>query len=228
MKLEQPRGWIWADFSGVGDADSSSSDEGSSDEAGAQSEDELPGPEPADALTEHDGNTSDFENAHPGAAATPLPTNSHDTPVFAPRAQHHRHHQQQQRQHQHQLRPFTSPTDATPTQRPHQRPPLQPIRAEPPPRKTRKAKMPVLRAHLVQIKILENHQNGKDTHLRGLQIFAKDTEGGKEARRAPSPMKVNGGGVVMKSGRGGGGGLATGMGMRGLGRSEWDVEGSIR
>ncbi|KAH7389777.1 anaphase-promoting complex, subunit 10/DOC domain-containing protein, partial [Pyrenochaeta sp. MPI-SDFR-AT-0127] len=31
--------------------------------------------------------------------------------------------------------------------------------------------MPVLRAHLVQIKILENHQNGKDTHLRGLQIF---------------------------------------------------------
>ncbi|KAF2828178.1 galactose-binding like protein, partial [Ophiobolus disseminans] len=31
--------------------------------------------------------------------------------------------------------------------------------------------MPVLRAHLVQIKILENHQNGKDTHLRGLQVF---------------------------------------------------------
>ncbi|KAH7128817.1 anaphase-promoting complex, subunit 10/DOC domain-containing protein, partial [Dendryphion nanum] len=32
-------------------------------------------------------------------------------------------------------------------------------------------KFPVLRAHLVQVKILENHQNGKDTHLRGLQIF---------------------------------------------------------
>jgi len=43
--------------------------------------------------------------------------------------------------------------------------------------------MPVLRAHLVQIKILENHQNGKDTHLRGLQIFARDNEQGgrKEA-----------------------------------------------
>lgn len=39
--------------------------------------------------------------------------------------------------------------------------------------------MPVLRAHLVQIKILENHQNGKDTHLRGLQIFARNDEGGR-------------------------------------------------
>jgi anaphase-promoting complex subunit 10 len=28
---------------------------------------------------------------------------------------------------------------------------------------------------LVQVKICENHQNGKDTHLRGLQIFARDT-----------------------------------------------------
>lgn len=35
-------------------------------------------------------------------------------------------------------------------------------------------KLPVLRAMLVQVKILENHQNGKDTHLRGLQIFARD------------------------------------------------------
>lgn len=39
--------------------------------------------------------------------------------------------------------------------------------------------MPVLRAHLVQIKILENHQNGKDTHLRGLQIFARNDEGSR-------------------------------------------------
>ncbi|EMC92248.1 hypothetical protein BAUCODRAFT_52405, partial [Baudoinia panamericana UAMH 10762] len=30
---------------------------------------------------------------------------------------------------------------------------------------------PVLRAFLVQVRILENHQNGKDTHLRGVQIF---------------------------------------------------------
>ena len=33
---------------------------------------------------------------------------------------------------------------------------------------------PVLRAFLVQVRIIENHQNGKDTHLRGLQIFAVD------------------------------------------------------
>lgn len=33
---------------------------------------------------------------------------------------------------------------------------------------------PVLRAFLVQVRILENHQNGKDTHLRGLQVFARD------------------------------------------------------
>lgn len=31
-----------------------------------------------------------------------------------------------------------------------------------------------LRAHLVQLKISENHQNGKDTHVRGLKIFARD------------------------------------------------------
>ncbi|KAF2083947.1 galactose-binding like protein, partial [Saccharata proteae CBS 121410] len=35
-------------------------------------------------------------------------------------------------------------------------------------------KFSILRAMLVQVRILENHQNGKDTHLRGLQIFAKD------------------------------------------------------
>jgi len=35
-------------------------------------------------------------------------------------------------------------------------------------------KMPVLRCMLVQVRICENHQNGKDTHLRGLQIFARD------------------------------------------------------
>lgn len=33
---------------------------------------------------------------------------------------------------------------------------------------------PVLRAFLVQVRILENHQNGKDTHLRAVQLFAKD------------------------------------------------------
>lgn len=36
------------------------------------------------------------------------------------------------------------------------------------------SKRPALRAFLVQVRILENHQNGKDTHLRAVQLFAKD------------------------------------------------------
>ena len=35
-----------------------------------------------------------------------------------------------------------------------------------------------LRAFVVQVKILENHQNGKDTHVRGVQIFARDERTG--------------------------------------------------
>ncbi len=31
-----------------------------------------------------------------------------------------------------------------------------------------------LRAFLVQVKIMENHQNGKDTHVRGLKVYARD------------------------------------------------------
>ena len=33
-----------------------------------------------------------------------------------------------------------------------------------------------LRAFIIQIRVLENHQNGKDTHVRGVQVFAKDDE----------------------------------------------------
>ena len=33
-----------------------------------------------------------------------------------------------------------------------------------------------LRAWILQIRILENHQNGKDTHVRGVQIFGRDEE----------------------------------------------------
>ncbi|KAL8778660.1 MAG: hypothetical protein Q9213_007308 [Squamulea squamosa] len=31
-----------------------------------------------------------------------------------------------------------------------------------------------LRCFLVEVRVLENHQNGKDTHVRGVQIFARD------------------------------------------------------
>lgn len=36
------------------------------------------------------------------------------------------------------------------------------------------AEPPALRCMLVQVRVCENHQNGKDTHLRGLQLFARD------------------------------------------------------
>lgn len=32
----------------------------------------------------------------------------------------------------------------------------------------------VLRCFVVQIRVCENHQNGKDTHVRGVQLFARD------------------------------------------------------
>ncbi|KAK1077825.1 hypothetical protein LTR33_007755 [Friedmanniomyces endolithicus] len=43
------------------------------------------------------------------------------------------------------------------------------------------SKRPVLRAFLLQVRILENHQNGKDTHLRGVRVFARDE--GQQPRR---------------------------------------------
>ena len=38
-------------------------------------------------------------------------------------------------------------------------------------------------SYVLQVQILENHQNGKDTHLRGIKIYAMDNEAG--ANRAP-------------------------------------------
>lgn len=38
----------------------------------------------------------------------------------------------------------------------------------------------VLKCWCLQVKVLENHQNGKDTHVRGVQIFAKDERVGGE------------------------------------------------
>ena len=32
---------------------------------------------------------------------------------------------------------------------------------------------------MVQVRVLENHQNGKDTHVRGVQIFAQDDKAKK-------------------------------------------------
>jgi anaphase-promoting complex subunit 10 len=34
----------------------------------------------------------------------------------------------------------------------------------------------VLKAMVIQMRVIENHQNGKDTHVRGFQVFARDDE----------------------------------------------------
>jgi len=41
----------------------------------------------------------------------------------------------------------------------------------------------VLRAMILQVRICENHQNGKDTHVRGFQVFAKDETVVKDMRK---------------------------------------------
>lgn len=48
----------------------------------------------------------------------------------------------------------------------------------------------VLKAMVVQVRICENHQNGKDTHVRGFQVFARDEAGGKTLRKTVKPKKA--------------------------------------
>ncbi|RAL16862.1 anaphase promoting complex subunit DOC1 [Aspergillus homomorphus CBS 101889] len=43
----------------------------------------------------------------------------------------------------------------------------------------------VLKAMVIQMRVIENHQNGKDTHVRGFQVFARDDER-KRLGNAPS------------------------------------------
>lgn len=43
----------------------------------------------------------------------------------------------------------------------------------------------VLKAMVIQMKIIENHQNGKDTHVRGFQVYARDDDR-RRAGNAPS------------------------------------------
>lgn len=41
----------------------------------------------------------------------------------------------------------------------------------------------VLKCMVIQVRICENHQNGKDTHVRGFQVFARDENAGKGNRK---------------------------------------------
>lgn len=222
MRLESPRGWVWADFEGVGECETDSEEEDDDDDdegtramehagrtAAAQGDDDA-------GLGIH-SDASDFENSAPHPPIFP-------PPPFDPMA-------------------LDPPRPSSATQpllqgtpalaRPHPRHPFATLSPNTTPRPagpgTKRPKMPVLRCHLVQIKILENHQNGKDTHLRGLQIFARDGEEGGPRRKKGGAM----GGLVegamsrgSRGARGGGGGEM--KERRGLAKSEWMVEPSIR
>ena len=48
----------------------------------------------------------------------------------------------------------------------------------------------VLKAMVVQVRICENHQNGKDTHVRGFQVFARDEASMKEIRKKVKKKKA--------------------------------------
>ncbi|KAF2997982.1 anaphase promoting complex subunit doc1 [Curvularia kusanoi] len=218
MRLESPRGWIWADFSNVSDASDSSSPEGSEDEDNSESDDafqtrmlqSLTRTRNRRRSSEH--RSSDSENMPLPPQRQRVPSNfpahldvntpngppgydTYNTPINPPQLTAAAHRT-----------PHFTPHTFTPPTIPHQTPnvisppprprlpfnshthSLSPAAAPPSQprlRAPRRPKMPVLRAHLVQIKIMENHQNGKDTHLRGLQIFARNDEDGGR-----SPVRV--------------------------------------
>lgn len=43
-------------------------------------------------------------------------------------------------------------------------------------------------SYVLQMQILENHQNGKDTHLRGIKMYAFDMDSTQAAGRATNPV----------------------------------------
>ncbi|KAI0583203.1 anaphase-promoting complex subunit 10 [Pyrenophora tritici-repentis] len=188
--------------------------------------------------------SSDSENAAPQDTEIETPVqNQHHTPMPAydphqtPQTQHT--HDLRHRPHQQMTTPSLHATSTPAMPRPQPRQPSTSLSPNPAPRsppstRQRPPKMPVLRAHLVQVKILENHQNGKDTHLRGLQIFARNDEdlgrSGQEHGMRGDMKAVTG--VSTPSVH-----LATGKEAvvrklkeerLELGRSAWDMEGCIR
>lgn len=173
LRLEQPRGWVWVGFEGVGEA------EGASGPAFAQEDDEDDEDEDDE---DDDDEDDDYDDDDDDGGAS---DSSDEAMVLDGAGGKSLRRQRRRRQ-----------------------------------RRRRRARMPVLRAFLVQVKILENHQNGKDTHLRGLQIFARDKGRREErprARMAPEVRKD--GGVELEKQKGG---------ARRLTAPEWDRIPDIR
>jgi anaphase-promoting complex subunit 10 len=248
MRLESPRGWVWADFSGVGDAESDSNDEDDEDKA----DDGEPTEQQSiidDSQLQHD---MPFDSENDAPTFTPLNPDTTDMhsdtdddedveDSMQMDSRPHRLPRSHQRQHLHTpIHQHSTPSLPRPT-------PRLPFAALSPNMPNvaarshvslRRPRMPVLRAHLVQVKILENHQNGKDTHLRGLQVFTRNDEGARGAD-AVALRRGGGGGGGDAGGASGASGAGAGKKSRskredvfeldgGLGASAWDMEPSIR
>ena len=56
----------------------------------------------------------------------------------------------------------------------------------------------VLKAMVLQVKVCENHQNGKDTHVRGFQVYARDDKYFARGRRNSARKSLRGSGVGSK------------------------------
>ncbi|KAH7081102.1 galactose-binding domain-like protein, partial [Paraphoma chrysanthemicola] len=230
LSLENPRGWVWVPFDQVGDPDD---DDDDNEEGDVRMLDAAPGQEigtgtngTAAGAPNHDA-SSDSENNNPQQQHI----DQHQTPQQQQQQQHtpHQHNPNQTPTYHPQTTPsLTTPANLGPnnphlTPNPHSLPrsilrrPFAALSPNPhPPQNQTPDRMPVLRAHLLQIKILENHQNGKDTHLRGLQVFARSEE--KEGRGGVRRREMGGG---LGCGLGGaGGGVSGGVGGRGKRKDE--------
>ncbi len=79
----------------------------------------------------------------------------------------------------------------------------------------------VLKCMVVQVRVCENHQNGKDTHVRGVQLFARDEREGRKGRRVVGEVEVG-------PGAKGGKGKAVREEIVGLEEADWMGEPELR
>lgn len=75
----------------------------------------------------------------------------------------------------------------------------------------------ILKAMVVQIQICENHQNGKDTHVRGFQVFARDERAATAVGTGDALGQQKGAGAAAESRDGDS--IAIGAGVKGMGNA---------
>jgi anaphase-promoting complex subunit 10 len=99
--------------------------------------------------------------------------------------------------------------------------------------KSKEAGGDVLKCMVLQVRITENHQNGKDTHVRGFQVFARDErrkgggQGNGQVGKRKSQGKRKSGEVAAGVGKVGGAEGEDG-GFGGLEEPDWMGEPELR